>query len=224
MLQDIIVVEFVKLYYTVIFVWLSGLVAIWVLRKPLHFSYKLFAWMIVVLSVLLTAAYVLAFNNIPNHALFNFFDPLEFFMVPVFYRYQLTSPLLRSIIRGFLVVFPIFVVGNLLWIQHFEQLATNSYVLGAAFTLLLSVAYLWQLYNSEDTESIYVDPVFWISLAYVFYTAVSIPYLGMINALWDKHPEFTRQYYFIMYYGAVIVNKLFITIAFICMSRSASRN
>jgi len=224
MLLEIVLLAFIKMYYTVVFVWLSGLAALWALRKPLPFAYRLFAWMVVVLSLQLTAAYILAFNNIPNHALFNFFDPLEFFLVPLFFRFQLTSAWLKRVITGYLFIFPIFVLVNLLWIQDLQHLATNSYVAGAAFTLLLCVAYLWQLYNSEDTESIYIDPVFWISLGYVFYTAVSIPYLGMLNDLWNKHPQFTRQYYFIMYYGAIIVNRIFLTIALLCLSRSANRS
>jgi magnesium-transporting ATPase (P-type) len=113
---------------------------------------------------------------------------------------------------------------NVLLIQNFYQLATNSYVFGATFTLLLSVAYLWQLYNSNDTHSIYTDPVFWISLAYVFYCAVSIPYLGMLNDLWDKYPLFTKRYYFIMYYGAIIINRIFLTIAFLCIRPTMKSN
>ncbi len=165
----------------------------------------------------------MAFHNMPNHMLFNFFDPLEFFVIPLFYYYQLSSRVLKNIIRVYLFIFPIFVVVNLLLIQDIHQLATNSYVCGAVFTLLTAMAYLWQLYTSDDTDSIFRDPVFWISLAYVFYCAVSIPYLGMLNDLWEKHPVFTRQYYFIMYYGAIIINRIFLIIAFICMNRLVSR-
>lgn len=216
-------IEFLKVFYTSIFIWLSGIAAGVALRNGLPFAYRLFAWLIILLTVFITIAYVMAFHNMPNHMLFNLFDPLEFFVIPLFYYYQLSSHRLKNIIRVYLFIFPIFVVVNLLLIQNIHQLATNSYVVGAAFTLLAAIAYLWQLYTSDDTDSIFRDPVFWISLAYVFYCAVSIPYLGMLNDLWQKHPVFTRQYYFVMYYGAIIINRIFLIIAFICMNRLASK-
>jgi len=218
------IIQFLKVFYTIIFVWISGAAAAFALRRLLPFSYRMFAWLIITLSLMLTAAYILSFHNIANHVLFNVFDPIEFFVIPLFYYYQLVSRRLKNIIRVYLCIFPIFVVVNLIWIQNFHQLATLSYVAGAGFTMLLTVAYLWQLYTSDDTDSIFRDPVFWISLAYVFYCAVSIPYLGMLNDLWQKHPVFTRQYYFVMYYGAIIINRIFLTAAFICMNRSVNRS
>lgn len=218
------IIEFFKVFYTIIFVWMSAIAATFALRKGLPVAYRLFAWLIITLALMLTVAYILSFNNIPNHVLFNIFDPVEFFVIPLFYHYHLTSRGLKNLIRGYLFIFPIFVIVNLTWIQNFHQLATLSYVVGAGFTMLLTMAYLWQLYTSDDTESIFRDPVFWISLGYVFYCAVSIPYLGMLNDLWDKHPVFTRQYYFIMYYGAIIINRIFLTVAFICMNRSVNRS
>lgn len=217
-------IEFLKVFYTAIFIWLSGVAAMYALRKEILFSYRMFAWLIITLSIMLTTAYILAFNNIANHLLFNIFDPVEFFIIPLFYYYHLKNRLVKNSIRVYLFIFPVFVFVNAFLIQNFHQLATNSYVFGAAFTLLLAVAYLWQLYTSDDTGSIFRDPVFWISLAYVFYCAVSIPYLGMLNDLWEKHPVFTRQYYFIMYYGAIIINRIFLTIAFVCLNRSANRS
>jgi len=223
-LNHMIFFEFLKLFYTSIFIWLSGTAAALALRKKLSFSYQLFAWLIITLSVMLTVAYILAFKNIANHLLFNIFDPLEFFIIPLFYYYHLSNRVIKNIILIYLFIFPIFVLINALLIQNFHQLATNSYVFGAAFTILLSVAYLWQLYTSDDTDSIFRDPVFWISLAYVFYCAVSIPYLGMLNDLWEKHPVFTRKYYFIMYYGAIIINRIFLIAAFVCMNPSVNRS
>ena len=83
--------------------------------------------------------------------------------------------------------------------------------------MVLAVAYLWQLYTSDETQSIFRDPVFWISLAYLFYCTISVPYLGMLNYLYENYPEFTRQYYVIIYDVAIIIKNVLLTAGFLCM-------
>jgi len=136
----------------------------------------------------------------------------------------LKGPKLKSIIRIYLFVFPLFALINGVWVQEFHQLATNSYVFGGTFTLLVAIFYLWQLYSSDLTDNIFIDPAFWISLGYVIYCAVSVPYLGMLNDLWKKYPVFTRDYYFIMYYGAIIFNRILLSIALVCMRPSLNNS
>ena len=212
-----IALEFIKQFYTIIFIWLSGATATLALRKNLQFSYRMFAWLIIFLSVMWTIAYILAFKKITNHFLFNIFDPVEFFILPLFYYYQFNNSFLKKIIRIYLWIFPPFVLINAWRIQNFYELATNSYVFGGTFILILSVAYLWQLYTSDETQSIFRDPVFWISMAYLFYCAIAVLFLGMLNELWKKDPVFTRKYYFIIYNGAMIINRVLLTAAFLCM-------
>lgn len=219
-----IVLEFIKQFYTIIFIWLSAATAILALRKKLQFSYRMFAWLIIFLSVMWTIAYILAFNKITNHFLFNIFDPVEFFILPLFYYYQLNNFFLKKIIRIYLWVFPAFVIINAALIQDFFILTTNSYVFGGTFILILSVTYLWQLYISDETKSIFLDPVFWISLAYLFYCAIAVLFLGMLNELWKKDPGFTRKYYFIIYHGAIILNRVLLTVAFLCMKPIMKQN
>ena len=132
-----IIIQFLKVFYTIIFVWMACAAAVLALRRPLPFSYRMFVWLIIILSVMLTAAYILSFHNIENHVLFNVFDPIEFMVIPLFYYYHLVSRPLKNIVRVYLCIFPIFVVVNLIWIQNFHQLATISYVVGAGFTMML---------------------------------------------------------------------------------------
>ena len=207
---------FLKMFYTIFFVWLSGIAAAASLRKPVSFSYRFFAWLIIFIAVMETIANIMAFNNIRNHFLFNIFDPVNFFTAALFYYYRMHSLLIKKVIRFYLWVFPLFVVINVILVQSFFNLNTNSYVFGGSFILLLSVAYLWQLYSSDETHSIFRDPVFWISLAYLFYCAISIPYLGMLNYLFEQYPEFTRQYY-IVYNGAIIIKNVLLTAGFLCI-------
>ncbi len=208
--------EFFKMFYTIFFVWLAGIAAAFSLCKPVSFSYRFFAWLIIFIAVMETIANIMAFNGIHNHFLFNIFHPVTFFTIALFYYYQLHSLLIKKIILFYLWIFPLFVIMNVMFIQSFFTLNTNSYVFGESFILMLSVAYIWQLYSSDETHSIFRDPVFWISLAYLFYCAISVNYLGMLNYLYEQSPEFTRQYY-IVYDVAIIIKNILLTAGFLCI-------
>lgn len=211
------VLDFFKTFYTIFFVWLAGLAAANSLRKPVSLAFSFFACLIIFITVMETVANIMAFNSHRNHFIFNIFDPINFFMIAYFYYFQLHHPFIKKIILLFLWIFPLLVIINAIFIQSFSNLNTNSYVLGGSFILLLSVAYLWQLYSSDETQSIFRDPVFWISLAYLFYYTISVPYLGMLNYLFAKYPQFTREYYVIVYEGSIIINKILLTTGFLCL-------
>ncbi len=215
---------FLKMFYTIFFVWLAGLAAAFTLRRRVALSFRFFAWLIIFITVIETIANIMAFNGRRNHFLFNICDPVNFFMIAFFYYFQLHHPLIKKIIRFFLWGFPLFVIVNAIFLQGFSNLNTNSYVLGGSFILLLSVAYFWQLNSSDETQSIFRDPVFWISLAYLFYFTISVPYLGMLNYLYAEYPDFTRVYYLIVYDGAIIINKIFLTTSFLCLLFPMKRN
>ena len=209
------VLDFFKSFYTIFFVWIAGLAAAFSFRKPASFPFRVFASLIIFITVMETAANIMAFNGRRNHFLFNIFEPVNFFTIAYFYTFHLHHPFLKKTIHFFLCIFPLFVVTNTILIQSLSNLNTNSYVFGGSFILLLSVVYLWQLYNSYETHSIFRDPVFWISIANLFYFAISVPYLGMLNFLYAQYPEFTREYYEFVYQGAIIGNKIFLTTAFL---------
>ena len=215
--------DFFKMFYTIFFVWLAGITAAFSLCKPVPFSYRFFAWLIIFIAVMETIANIMAFNGIRNHFLFNIFEPVNFFTVAFFYYYQLHHSFIKKIILLYLWIFPLFVIINMIFIQSFFTLNTNSYVFGGSFILLLSGAYLWQLYSSDETQSIFRDPVFWVSLAYLFYCAISVPYLGMLNYLYEQYPDFTREYY-IVYDGAIIIHNILLTAGFLCILFPMKRN
>ena len=215
------VLRFFEQFYPILFVWLSAALAAFTLSKKISFAYRLFCWLIIFLSLMETVGNIMAFYGQRNHFLFNILEPINFLGVSYFFYLVFHDTRVKKIIFIYLFVFPLFTIINVLWLQDFFSLATNSFVFGGTFVFILSVAYLWQLYNSNETTSIFRDPVFWISLAYLFYCAVSVPYLGMLNYLWAKYPRFTREYYIIVYDGANIISKILLTIGFLCMKPKA---
>ena len=216
--------HFIGVYFTLIFVWMACLAAGTVAGKPVLAHYRSLAWLILLLGLVETAANILAFNNIKNHFLFNLSESVRFLGVARFFYVVLANSALKKIALGFLFLFPVFVLANMVLVQGFFTLNTASYVLGGSFVLLLSVAYIWQLYVSDETRSIFRDPAFWISLAYLLFLAVSVPYIGMLNYLWNKYPSFTSHYYDYIFQTALIIHNILLTAGFLCMRPSLKQN
>lgn len=212
-----VVVEFLKIFYTLFFVWLTCLTAIFIFRKALPFSYRGFALLIILLSILETVGNVIGFIYSNNHFFFNIIYAIEFTLVPWFFKFWLDRPWIKKIVQSFVLFFPLFVLVNTIWIQGFFTLQTYSFVLGGSLILLLSVAYLGELYTREETQNIFRNPVFWFSLAYLIYFAVSVPYFGMLNYLVTNYLSFATLYYELIYEPTICLHNIFLTIGFLCM-------
>lgn len=215
-------IKFLKEFYTILFVWLSAIAAVQCFRTSLPFTHKIFVALVVVLGVTETIANVLAFNGIKNHFLFNVMYGLRAIVIPFLYKDWLEDPRIRKIIMIFLIAFLLFIIAETFWIHGFFTLHTYSFVIGGTVILLLSIAYLWQLYTNEESQIIIRDPVFWFSLAFLIYFAVSLPYIGMFNYLWSHFPAFTRLYYELIFDGTICLHNILLTIGLLCL-RPATR-
>lgn len=212
-----VALEFIKEFYTLLFVWLSAITAIVMYKRQWPFHFRLLAIFIFVYAVMDTFGNILAYNDVVNHFYYNILHTLVFIVVPFFFYRQLQNNVLKKIIRVYFIVFPLFVLLDIFLLQNFYRLLTYSYVLGGSMIMILSISYLWQLYTREEILNIFLDAVFWFSLAYLFFFAVSVPYFGMLNYLLENHPEFTELYYRFIFDGAICLHNLFITVGFLCM-------
>ena len=211
-------IEFLKNFYTLFFVWLACLTAIFTFRKTLPLSYRGFILLIILLSVLETIANAIGyFGRMKNHFVWNILYAFELTLVPYFFKSWLHRLSIKKIIGIYIYIFPLFVLINTLWIQGFFTLHTYNYIIGGSFILFLSVAYLGELYTNEESRNIFRNPVFWFSLAYLIYFAVSVPYLGMLNYVVINYPKFATLYYELIFEETNCVYNILLTIGLLCM-------
>ena len=157
-----------------------------------------------------------------NHFYYNLVWGVQYMIIAYFYYHTLQSRVIKKIILGFFAFFPIFFIINAGWIQGFYTLQTYSIMLGASFMLLFAVSYIWQVYTSTETQSVFRDPVFWFSLAWLFYYGLTAPYLGMLNYLLNNDPDFAHGYYiWVIDFSDCLRNSLLI-IGFLC-KKTATR-
>jgi len=214
----VVLFEFLKEFYTLFFVWLTCLTAIFVYRKTLPFSYRWFAMLVILLSILETIGNVIAFSGIRDHFFFNIIFAIQLTFIPFFFKYWLhLQAVKKRIIPVFLFIFPLLILINTLWGQGFYTLQTYTYALGGSIVLLLSVAYLRELYTDEETQNIFYDPVFWLSIAFLIYFSVTVPFYSMLNYLLKNQLEFVAKYYLIIIDVTICLYNILLTTGFLCM-------
>ena len=161
-------VKFLKEFYTILFVWLSSVAAIDNIRRSLPFPYRAMAFLLVLLGIIETIANLMAFKDLKNHFLFNIIYGLRAIVVPVLYRHWIRDFRIKRIVIGFVFGFVLLALIETVWLHGFFTLHTYSFVMGGTVILLLSIAYLWQLYADEESQNIIRDPVFWFCLESFF--------------------------------------------------------
>ena len=217
------ILRFLLDFYPLIFSWAACIVSLITFRRcmPLHF--KLLLVFVFLYAFIDTAGAIIArIYELKNHFLYNLVWGVQYMIIAYFYYHTLQSRVIKKIIRGFFVLFPILFIINACWIQGFFMFQTYSIVLGASFMLLFAVSYIWQIYTSTETQSIFRDPVFWFSLAWLFYYGLTAPYLGMLNYLLTNFPDFAYDYYVrVVDFSDCLRNSLLI-IGFLC-KKTASK-
>lgn len=214
--------DFLIKFYPVIFSWAASIVALISFRRWMPLHYKLLLVFIFLYAFADTAGAIIGSYYGTNHFFFNIVWGIQYMIIAYFYYHTLQSKTIRRIILVFFALFPIFFLINACWIQGFYKLHTYSIAIGGSFMLLFVIAYIWQVYTSTETQSIFRDPVFWFSLAWLFYYGLTAPYLGMLNYLLTNFPDFAYDYYVrVVDFSDCLRNSLLI-IGFLC-KKTASK-
>jgi len=224
------ILRFLFDFYPLIFSWAASIVALIAFRRWLSLHFKLLLVFVFLYAFIDTAGNIIAryyidtagnitarHNKLNNHFYYNLVWGVQYMVIAYFYYHTLQSRIIKKIILGFFALFPIFFIINASWIQGFYRLQTYSIVLGASFMLLFAVSYIWQVYTSTETQSIFRDPVFWFSVAWLFYYGLTAPYLGMLNYLLHNFYDFASDYYLWVIDFSDCLRSTLLIIGFLCL-------
>jgi len=215
--------KFLIEFYPVFFSWAASIVALIVFRRRMPLHFKLLLVFVFLYAFADTAGAIIgSYYRLKNHFLYNLVWGMQYMVIAYFYYHTLQGRIIKRIILIFFALFPTFFLVNAFWIQGFYMLQTYSIVLGGSFMLLFAVAYIWQVYTSTETQSIFRDPVFWFSLAWLFYYGLTAPYLGMLNYLLANFPDFAYDYYIMVIDFSDCLRNLLLIIGFLC-NRTATK-
>lgn len=159
---------------------------------------------------------ILKIRNVNNLWVYNIFGWLFYLPLALLYYHKIDHSFIRKCIKVFVILFMMVIVADTLFIEGFRQLQSLVIVIGGTAIIILAAAYLRQLYLSESNENITRDPWFWFSIAFIVYFGASVPYLGMLNYLWEYYTDFAAVYYFYIYITITMMMHGLIITGFLC--------
>jgi hypothetical protein len=185
-------------------------------RKDFPADLKWLSILWVVLFMIDVGGSILKIENIHNLWVYNIFGWLFYLPLALLYAKKIDHSFIRKCVRVFAVLFSIVIISDTLFIEGFHQLQSLVIVIGGTAIIILAAAYLRQLYLSDSNDRITRDPWFWFSIAFIVYFGASVPYLGMLNYLWQNYMDFAAVYYYYIYITFTLLMHCLIIIGFLC--------
>ncbi len=179
------------------------------------FNNKPLRWFIPFLLLMVCAdlygRYIRKILHQPNTWLFNITIPVEY----LFYGFMIGSLCLtknyRQLIFFLTIVFGLWAVVNLLFIQGHTDLATYNLKAGSTLMILFSSLGLLDLFKNDQHQTLLKNPLFWICTGVLFFNSGEFIYNFFFDVMlknnWDKS---TRLF-------SAINNKL-IYVLYTCLS------
>ena len=159
----------------------------------------------------------------PNAWLYNISVPVEFlFYGFIFYNHYARKPFLL-IAKYFLVLFAVFSLGNILFVQGFYKFNTNILKLGSFFMILLSCLYFTELLSKEEPVNFFREPMVWLTAGVFLFNTGEFFYSLFSDYLIKNHLDRPRRIF------ADINNKLIwvlytcIIISILCTEKKAQK-
>ncbi|SFE50723.1 hypothetical protein SAMN05518672_10736 [Chitinophaga sp. CF118] len=161
------------------------------------------------------AGHITKHLGVKNHWIYNIHYWIMYLALAYLYQRQIQNEYVRRSISWFYVLFSILVVFESICFGV-TDLQTIIIVAGGVFIIFLSASYFRQLYLSEETERITRDPWFWFSFGFLINFGGTVPFLGMLNYLWERFPQFTHFYYLYFSNSFTIFLNILIIAGFLC--------
>ena len=158
------------------------------------FNHKPLRWFIPFLLLMvcteLTARYLRKVLHEPNTWLYNISIPVEY----LFYGFIISSLCLTGSFKKTIlystVIFAVFVIINLFFIQGFTNLNTNVLKVGSCLMVVYSCLGLVDLFTNDNHSSLLKNPLFWICTGVLFFNTGEFLYLFFFDTFlqngWDK--------------------------------------
>ena len=140
---------------------------------------------------------------------------IEAWAYALYYSLILENRKLKTVIRLFLYLFPVFWFIVVFGIFGFSNWNSYLAVTGSLFTICLSIAYYYQLFTASDLVKLTASSEFWIATGLILCYSCSLPYTGMMNFLNKNYPVLSRQLLTMLQILNILMY-LFFTYAYIC--------
>ena len=176
-------------------------------QKPLRWFIP---FLLTIISVELTGRYIRRILHEPNAWMYNISIPFEY----LFYGFILGKLCLtkayKKVIYYGMLLFSIWVLINLFFIQGFTLPNTHSYKIGCSLMIIFSCLGLLDLFKSDEHTTLLKNPLFWISTGVLFFNTGDFTSFFLFESFLKRDWEITKVF-------ALINNKM-IYVLYTCIS------
>lgn len=152
-------------------------------------------FLLFIVLIELTGRYMTRILHVHNAWLFNISTTIEFIFYAYIFNRTLQTPRYKITTRWFIIIYPILVTLNILFIQGPTNWHSYTYTLGSACVILFCVLFFYELLLNPVEETLQHDPLFWFTTGILFF------YLGGLS--------FNLLYNLLQRYATSTAGKLF---------------
>jgi hypothetical protein len=203
---------------------ISAILSLKAFRLRNYTPYKLFAvllWLIFIVEVFAFVWKRYLHNHWGNHYtvdnlwVYNIFLVPQYLLYAVFFYRQIESAVFKKIIISTGIVFPVIAVLNIFFVQSIYIINSINLVTADSLILLFTAMYLEQLFKQEPALRLSNNPMAWICLGAILYHLANIPYVLLLNYLWQNNPSLATSFFY-TYMSINFIMYTLYSIAFLC--------
>jgi hypothetical protein len=131
--------------------------------------------------------------NAYRSALYNQFALFEFVAYGYFFYLISSNRQVKRIIVFFTCLFPVLWVATTFFLFGYTGWNTVVLTVGGYFTVLFSLLYIYYSSAYEDLTGLSKRSEFWIAIGMIIFYSCQVPYLGVLNVLYENYPVLARS-------------------------------
>jgi len=153
----------------------------------------LLPFLVFIVVIELSGRYIRKELHLPNAWLYNISVPVEYlFYAFIFYLHYSKKSFIQTA-KYFLILFTMFCVINILFIQGFERFNTNILKAGSFSMIVLCCLYFTELLSRETQLNLLKDPMFWLAAGIFLFNTGEFCYTLFSDYLIKNHLDRTRK-------------------------------
>ena len=153
----------------------------------------LLLFLIFIVAIELTGRYLRTELRQPNAWLYNISVPVEFlFYGFIFYLHYNRNSFIQ-LAKFFLILFAVFALCNILFIQGFQKFNTNILKVGSFSMIILACLYFTELLSRNERINLLREPMFWLTTGVFLFNTGEFLYSLFSDYLIKNHLDKTRK-------------------------------
>ena len=162
-------------------------------------------------------------NKQANQILYNISIPIEYMFYTSLYRVHYQKKLFKKIANLFLIMFPVFVVINMIFIIDIKELDWKIVQVGTFSMIVLSCFYFSDIMKLESEMHLFRNPMFWIATGVLLFNAGEFLFSLSIEYMFNKFPMDIFIVFGSIIFKLICVLYTCISIAVVCIEKKPQK-